>query len=36
MGFPYEGYWQDLGRPDDYQQARDDFERLKPVILGES
>jgi NDP-sugar pyrophosphorylase family protein len=34
MGFPYNGYWQDLGRPDDYQQARSDFETLKPEILG--
>jgi NDP-sugar pyrophosphorylase family protein len=34
MGFPYEGYWQDLGRADDYEQAREDFERLKPEILG--
>lgn len=34
MGFPYEGYWQDLGRADDYQQAWEDFERLRPEILG--
>jgi len=36
MGFPYDGYWQDLGRPDDYQQAWEDFESLKPVILGKA
>jgi NDP-sugar pyrophosphorylase family protein len=34
-GYPFEGYWQDLGRPDDYEQASQDFERLKPLILGE-
>ena len=21
MGYPFDGYWQDLGRPDDYEQA---------------
>ena len=35
MGYPYEGYWQDLGRSEDYQQAVDDFERLKPEIFGD-
>ena len=25
-GFPYAGYWQDLGRPDDYERATHDFE----------
>ena len=34
LGFPFDGYWQDLGRPDDYQQAWEDFETLKPNILG--
>jgi NDP-sugar pyrophosphorylase family protein len=34
MGYPYDGYWQDLGRPDDYQQAWEDFESLKSEILG--
>lgn len=34
-GFPYDGYWQDLGRPDDYEQAVDDFPTLKAHILGE-
>lgn len=36
MGFPFDGYWQDLGRPDDYEQAVDEFDSLKPLILGES
>ncbi len=35
MGYPFEGYWQDLGRPDDYEQAQDDFATLRPEILGE-
>ena len=33
-GFPFDGYWQDLGRPDDYEQAVVDFARLGPQILG--
>jgi NDP-sugar pyrophosphorylase family protein len=35
VGFPFTGYWQDLGRPDDYAQAVAEFESLKPQILGE-
>lgn len=35
LGFPFDGYWQDLGRPDDYEQAVQDFEALRPQILGE-
>jgi NDP-sugar pyrophosphorylase family protein len=27
------GYWADIGRPDDYVSAIDEFERLKPVLL---
>ncbi len=34
-GYRFEGYWQDLGRPDDYEQAVADFEGLKTLILGE-
>ncbi len=33
--FPFEGYWQDLGRPDDYERAVEDFATLKPLILGD-
>jgi NDP-sugar pyrophosphorylase family protein len=33
VGFPFDGYWQDLGRPDDYEQAVHDFETLRPLIL---
>jgi NDP-mannose synthase len=35
MGYPFEGYWQDLGRPDDYERAVAEFETLLPQILGE-
>ncbi len=35
VGYPFSGYWQDLGRPDDYEQAVDDFETIRPLILGE-
>jgi len=34
VGFPFAGYWQDLGRADDYEQAVQDFESLKSEILG--
>jgi NDP-sugar pyrophosphorylase family protein len=33
--YPFDGYWMDLGRPDDYEQAVMDFERIKPQILGD-
>lgn len=33
--YPYKDYWMDLGRVDDYEQAIKDFERIKPLILGE-
>lgn len=31
--YPFEGYWQDLGRPDDYERAVSDFDRLSERIL---
>jgi len=34
--YPYEGYWQDLGRPDDYEQAVIDFENIRDQILGDA
>jgi NDP-sugar pyrophosphorylase family protein len=33
MGYPYDGYWQDLGRPDDYERAVNDFESLQSEFL---
>jgi NDP-sugar pyrophosphorylase family protein len=35
-GFPFDGYWQDLGRPDDYEQAVAEFDSLRDQILGPS
>lgn len=29
------GYWLDIGRPDDYIQAIEEFEQMKPRFLGE-
>lgn len=35
VGYPFEGYWQDLGRPDDYEQATADFEKLRSQFIPE-
>ena len=35
FGYAYDGYWLDLGRPSDYEQAVEDFETLRPQLLGE-
>ncbi len=35
IGHQFTGYWQDLGRPDDYEQAIQDFDALRPMLLGE-
>jgi NDP-sugar pyrophosphorylase family protein len=34
VSYPFDGYWMDLGRIDDYEQALKEFEELKPQILG--
>jgi NDP-sugar pyrophosphorylase family protein len=36
VGYPYTGYWQDLGRPDDYEIAAKDFENLRDQFLPEA
>lgn len=36
VGFQYEGYWQDLGRPDDYEAAAQDFEQLRSQFLPQA
>lgn len=36
VGYPFEGYWQDLGRHDDYEQALVEFEQMRHLILGET
>lgn len=33
VGFPFSGYWQDLGRPDDYEHAILDFETMRHQFL---
>ena len=33
VGYQYEGYWQDLGRPDDYELASQDFEKMRSEFL---
>lgn len=36
IGYPYHGYWQDLGNPADYLQATKDFESMRSqFITGE-
>lgn len=35
QGFSFDGYWKDLGRPDDYEAAVDEFSIYKSQILGE-
>lgn len=30
---PYDGYWLDIGRPEDYDRANADFEMLRPALL---
>jgi NDP-sugar pyrophosphorylase family protein len=30
---PFEGYWLDIGRPDDYVRAIDEFEQRKHELL---
>jgi NDP-sugar pyrophosphorylase family protein len=34
VGYPFRGYWQDLGRPDDYEQAILDFETMREQFLN--
>jgi NDP-sugar pyrophosphorylase family protein len=35
MSYPFDGYWMDLGRMEDYEQAVTEFEQLKGQILGD-
>lgn len=34
-GYPFDGYWQDLGNPEDYQLAQQDFTEMQAQFLGE-
>lgn len=31
--YPFDGFWLDIGRPDDYDRANDTFDELKPILL---
>lgn len=33
VSYPFDGYWKDLGRPDDYEQAVVDFEQMRSLFL---
>ena len=35
IAFPCTGYWKDLGRPDDYEQAAEDFVNMRAQFLPE-
>ena len=32
--YPYAGYWLDIGRPDDYEQANRDFPEIRAKLFG--
>ena len=34
--YDFDGYWLDIGRPDDYDEANRDFDRLRPILLPAS
>jgi NDP-mannose synthase len=34
--YQFDGYWEDLGRPDDYERASHDFETMRPQFLPEA
>jgi len=33
VGYRFDGYWQDLGRPDDYESAAQDFDQMRSQFL---
>ena len=35
VGYPYDGYWRDLGNPEDFTQACADFEAMRSQFLPE-
>lgn len=34
--YEFDGYWEDLGRPDDYERASQDFEKMRAQFLPET
>jgi NDP-sugar pyrophosphorylase family protein len=35
VGYHFDGYWKDLGRPDDYEEANRDFAEMQSLFLPE-
>ena len=35
IGYEHSGYWLDIGRPDDYQRAQDDFPNMRSRLIGD-
>ena len=35
VGYIFDGYWEDLGNPDDYERANADFEKMRSQFLPE-
>ncbi|MGX4656116.1 sugar phosphate nucleotidyltransferase [Micromonospora sp. SCSIO 07396] len=33
MTYPFDGFWLDIGRPEDYDEANRSFHQLKPILL---
>jgi NDP-sugar pyrophosphorylase family protein len=33
QAFEFDGYWLDIGRPEDYDEANRSFEQLRPILL---
>ncbi|MCS6844132.1 MAG: sugar phosphate nucleotidyltransferase [Caldilineales bacterium] len=31
--YPFDGYWMDIGRPDDYERAVEEFDAMRPLLL---
>jgi NDP-sugar pyrophosphorylase family protein len=36
VGYPYDGYWLDIGHADDYERATEEFSRMRGEFLRES
>jgi len=30
--FPYNGYWLDIGRPEDYEKANEDIQKIEGLL----
>jgi NDP-mannose synthase len=35
LAFSHDGFWLDIGRPQDFQLANQEYERLRPLLFGE-